>query len=48
VDPGSYFVRFVAPYGQGFTLEHAGFNPDIDSDVNPLTGQTDVFSLSSF
>jgi hypothetical protein len=46
VDPGHYFVQFVAPYAQGFTLEHAGSNPDLDSDADPVTGQTDIFTVS--
>jgi hypothetical protein len=51
VAPGSYFVEFRAPSAQpGFrtlTLQDQGSNDAVDSDVNPLTGQTNIFTLAA-
>ncbi|WP_281277895.1 SdrD B-like domain-containing protein, partial [Paenibacillus xylaniclasticus] len=47
LDPGQYQVTFALPSMQyRFTEQHAGADPTIDSDVNPATGKTAVFSLA--
>ncbi|MDM7891216.1 SdrD B-like domain-containing protein [Curtobacterium caseinilyticum] len=33
--PGDYRVRFTAPEGTGFTEEHVGADPAVDSDAGP-------------
>ena len=43
---GDYFLRFQRPSGFGATIQVAGF-PDLDSDVDPQTLETPVFSLAS-
>lgn len=48
--PGRYFVNFdltplVLPYV--FTFEDVGANDNVDSDANPATGNTGVFTLIS-
>ena len=45
--PGSYYLEFVAPAGYAFTLANQGANPALDSDADPMTGQTPVFTLSA-
>ena len=45
--PGHYRVRFDGlPSNRAFTLRSAGSDPTIDSDVDPTTGLTPIFSLS--
>jgi fimbrial isopeptide formation D2 family protein/uncharacterized repeat protein (TIGR01451 family) len=45
--PGQYEVQVVAPQGTGYAAEkNAGTNPLLDSDVNPTTGITDVFTVA--
>ena len=44
--PGQYQVQFVAPAGTVFTQEHAGANPLLDSDANPATGLSEIFTLA--
>ena len=39
---GEYYVDFTLPSGYRFSPEHQGTNDAKDSDVNPLTGRTDV------
>ena len=45
--PGSYYLEFVAPAAYAFTLANQGANPALDSDADPVTGQTPVFTLSA-
>ncbi|MBC7262677.1 MAG: hypothetical protein H5T63_11780, partial [Chloroflexi bacterium] len=42
---GSYSVSFVPPVGYGFTAPNVGSDDTIDSDANPITGQTHVVTL---
>ncbi len=44
---GSYFIEFVLPTGFTFTTKDVGSNDDQDSDANPTTGRTDVFTLTA-
>ena len=44
--PGDYQVMFVPPAGQVFTLPDQGANDALDSDANPATGKTVVFTLA--
>ena len=43
---GSYFVQFLLPAGEWFTWPDVGGNDGIDSDADPATGLTAVFSLA--
>lgn len=45
--PGSYRVEFTAPAAYTFTQPYQGTDPTLDSDVDPATGSTPVFSLTS-
>lgn len=45
--PGSYSVKFVPGNGTLFTAEEVGSNPAVNSDVNPATGISPTFSLTS-
>ncbi|RMG45809.1 MAG: hypothetical protein D6718_06560, partial [Acidobacteria bacterium] len=41
VDPSTrYAVRFVRPYGYGFTLQDQGGDDTLDSDADTVTGET--------
>ena len=44
--PGSYYVVFVLPSGYAFTYANSGGNDVVDSDANPVNGQTAVFTLT--
>ncbi|MBE1877858.1 SdrD B-like domain-containing protein [Myceligenerans pegani] len=43
---GDYTVEFVAPDGSEFSPQGAGEDPALDSDADPVTGQTGVYSLT--
>ncbi|MGE5353434.1 MAG: SdrD B-like domain-containing protein [Acidobacteriota bacterium] len=48
LDPGTYRLRFIRPYGySSFTVMGAGNNTNLDSDVNPLDGFTGTVTLSA-
>lgn len=44
---GSYSVKFLAPSGYSFTARTQGSDRALDSDVDPLTGQTAAFTLTA-
>ena len=44
---GSYQVQFVEPVGFDFTVQDAGGDDTIDSDVDPATGLSQVVTLSA-
>ncbi|MBO9312797.1 MAG: DUF11 domain-containing protein, partial [Chloroflexus sp.] len=44
---GSYFIEFVLPTGFTFTTADSGSNDNHDSDANPTTGRTGVFTLAA-
>ncbi|MEK6775776.1 MAG: SdrD B-like domain-containing protein [bacterium] len=46
-EPGSYYIGFVAPSGYVFTLKDQGGDDTIDSDADPVTGQTVCVTLNS-
>lgn len=50
VQPGSYYFKYdvldILPQ-YVYTEKHVGNNPEIDSDVNPSTGQTDCFTVTA-
>lgn len=48
VPEGSYYIEFVPPTGYIFTAQDAGSDDSLDSDVNPSTHQTSVFTLDAF
>lgn len=41
-----YFIEFILPNGYEFSPQNQGNDDTIDSDANPITGKTDIFSLS--
>ncbi len=45
--PGAYSVKFIPANGTLFTTEGVGNNPAVNSDVNPATGTSPVFNLTS-
>ncbi len=45
LQPGNYYVKFELPTGYAFTTKDQGSNNNLDSDVNPSTGFTDVIAL---
>lgn len=47
VTPGDYYVEVELPTGYSFTIQSAGSNQTLDSDVNPASGQSGIFVLSS-
>lgn len=47
VDPGVYYVRFVAPGGLSFVPPNRGSDAAADSDADPATGCTVVFRVCS-
>ena len=47
VDPGSYYVKFIAPGGYAITKQNQGFDDTIDSDASQATGQTHVVTVQS-
>jgi len=47
VNPGSYVIEFIAPVGHSFSPQDQGGNDALDSDANPGTGKTALFSLTS-
>ncbi|MGQ9773340.1 SdrD B-like domain-containing protein, partial [Chloroflexus sp.] len=42
---GNYYIEFVLPAGLSFTTADSDSNDQLDSDANPPTGRTDVFTL---
>jgi hypothetical protein len=45
VAAGSYMIEFVPPEGYGLSPQGAGSNAALDSDADPGTGRTAVFTL---
>ncbi|MGB4978038.1 MAG: SdrD B-like domain-containing protein, partial [Anaerolineae bacterium] len=45
--PGDYYLEFVAPASYVFTQPNQGADPALDSDADPLSGQTPVFILGA-
>ena len=45
--PGDYYLEFVAPASYVFTQPNQGADPALDSDADPLSGQTPVFTLGA-
>lgn len=43
---GSWHLRFVAPSGYSFTARDVGGNDSLDSDADPVTGETDPFPVA--
>jgi len=46
VNPGNYYVKFILPPGYVFSPQDVGADDTIDSDANPLTGQTVCTNLT--
>ncbi|MEM6796274.1 MAG: SdrD B-like domain-containing protein, partial [Acidobacteriota bacterium] len=44
LDPGAYYMQFTAPGGFVFTAQNQGSDDAIDSDVNPASGTTPLFT----
>lgn len=47
ITPGNYFVKFVKPSGYIFSPANQGVNDQIDSDADPITGETPTITLTS-
>jgi uncharacterized repeat protein (TIGR01451 family) len=47
VVPGDYYLVFTLPGGYAFSPKDRGGSDTQDSDADPLTGRTDVFSVTS-
>ncbi|ADI74493.1 conserved repeat domain protein [Methanohalobium evestigatum Z-7303] len=45
LEPGNYSVNFTAPPGFEFTIQNAGNDNELDSDVNNVTGNTSCIML---
>ncbi len=45
--PGDYYVEFVPPSGYSFTQKDQGADDTIDSDTDPVTGQTITTTLTA-
>jgi hypothetical protein len=45
--PGSYYVKFILPSGYIFTLQDQGQDDTVDSDVDPISGETICTELES-
>jgi len=41
-----YYIEFILPIGYEFSPQNQGNDDTIDSDAHPITGKTDIFSLS--
>lgn len=48
LNPGAYFIEFVPPLDFTVTTPNAGTNDEVDSDADPTTGRTAVFTLDDF
>jgi len=42
---GEYYIEFELPEGFTVTAQNAGISDEIDNDVDPITGRTEVFTL---
>jgi subtilisin family serine protease len=47
VSPGDYYLEFVAPAGMVFSPKDQGGNEATDSDVDPSSGRTDIFTITA-
>jgi protocatechuate 3,4-dioxygenase beta subunit len=45
--PGTYSVGFTLPANYEFTMQNAGGNDELDSDVDPMTGKTSNYILAA-
>jgi hypothetical protein len=48
LDPGSYFVEFVLPANYRITLQNVGNDDEVDSDIDPVTRRTAIFTVPAF
>lgn len=48
LNPGRYYIEFVPPTDYLLTAQKVGTDDEIDSDIDPTTGQTIVFTLEPF
>ncbi len=47
INPGTYIVKFSTPAGFVFSPKDQGNDDTVDSDADPITGETDAFMLAS-
>ena len=47
IGPGDFFVEYFLPDDYQFTVPFAGTNTAVDSNADPVTGRSDIFSLVS-
>ena len=45
--PGDYIVEFILPENYQFTIQNHETNDFMDSNANPVTGRTEIITLSS-
>jgi serine-aspartate repeat-containing protein C/D/E len=45
IQPGNYWIRFVAPDGYTITLQDQGEDDTVDSDADPDTGYTTLIPV---
>lgn len=45
--PGDYYLEFIAPDGYGFSPPQVGDDAALDSDPDPDSGQTPIFTLGA-
>ncbi len=48
VDPGDYFIEFILPNNFILSPQGAGDNEELDSDIDPTTRRTVIFSVPAF
>ena len=44
---GDYYLKFTVPTGLAFVTQDSGADDAVDSDVNPATGKTAIFTLAA-
>jgi|GEM_PF-2638828 len=47
IPPGDYLITYEMPEGYGFAPYKASLETDRDSDIDPMTGRSDIISLLS-
>lgn len=47
IGPGDFFVEFFLPDDYQFTIPFAGTNTAVDSNADPVTGRSEVFTLTT-
>lgn len=48
IDPGEYYIQFTLPANLELSPQNVGGNDEVDSDIDPSSQRTPLFSLPSF